>query len=448
MRPAQLQIREAIAAIRRRWKLILIPAVAVTILSIIGVHFAPKKYESSTTILVRRSKVPLTGYEVPMAFEDQLRNFNEILWSQPLLNALADSLGLTAHARSEIDRLAISQTIRGSFSTALLGSDSFRITYYDTDPVRAQRAARVIAELFIQMQLSLENRQNALTVEFYEKKVQEYRAAFDSSVQSLVSAIKQNVGELPQESRSLSAQLDEIQRNIALNDSRMNIQRSALGNLGTLLEKLHAEPDSLPAVISKQAFLDLQRDEVPFASELRSLLARYEDMLRRYTGNYPDVQKLGAQMIEHLERMRKGGESEIARLEVQRDELEKDRARVIEELKQSSTVTRMNTDKESSYDIDRKLYNDMQVNLEQARLAQELGSQGANQFIVIDPAYLPTKPAKSKSMLVMVGFGLGLLLGVLAAVVAELLDTTVRRPRDIEIYQKPVIALLPEGRRD
>ena len=448
MRPAQLQIREVIAAVRRRWKLLLIPTVLVTVLSIVGVQLTPKKYESSTTILVRRSKMQLTGYELPMAFEDQLRNFNEILWSQPLLNSLADSLGLTAHARSEIDRLTVAQGIRGNFSTALLGSDSFRITYYDTDPVRAQRAARVIAELFIQMQLSLENRQNALTVEFYEKKVREYRTAFDSSVQSLVSAIKQNVDELPQETRSLSAQLDEIQRNIALNDSRMKTQQSALGNLGTLLEKLRAEPDSLPDVISKQAFLDLQREEIPFASELRSLVARYEDMLHRYTGNYPNVQKLGGQIIEHLERMRRGGRSEIARLEAQQGELEKNRSRVIEELKKSSTVTRMNTEKESSYDIDRKLYNDMQVNLEQARLAQEVGSQGANQFVVIDPAYLPTRPAKSKSMLIMVGFGLGLLLGVLAAVVAELLDTTVRKPMDIEIYQKPVIALLPEGRRD
>jgi capsular polysaccharide biosynthesis protein len=51
-------------------------------------------------------------------------------------------------------------------------------------------------------------------------------------------------------------------------------------------------------------------------------------------------------------------------------------------------------------------------------------------------------------MLIPAGLGLGFLLGVLAAVLAELFDTTVRLPKDIEIYEKPVIALLPDARDD
>jgi capsular polysaccharide biosynthesis protein len=41
----------------------------------------------------------------------------------------------------------------------------------------------------------------------------------------------------------------------------------------------------------------------------------------------------------------------------------------------------------------------------------------------------------------------GLLLGIISAVIVELLDTTVRGPRQIEVYQKPIIALLPDGDR-
>jgi capsular polysaccharide biosynthesis protein len=39
----------------------------------------------------------------------------------------------------------------------------------------------------------------------------------------------------------------------------------------------------------------------------------------------------------------------------------------------------------------------------------------------------------------------GLMLGLLAAAAAELLDTTIRSPREIESYKKPIIALIPEG---
>jgi capsular polysaccharide biosynthesis protein len=34
-----------------------------------------------------------------------------------------------------------------------------------------------------------------------------------------------------------------------------------------------------------------------------------------------------------------------------------------------------------------------------------------------------------------------------AVILKELLDTTVRSPRDVEVYQKPVIAFITDGQR-
>jgi capsular polysaccharide biosynthesis protein len=45
------------------------------------------------------------------------------------------------------------------------------------------------------------------------------------------------------------------------------------------------------------------------------------------------------------------------------------------------------------------------------------------------------------------GMGFGLLLGILLAVITELFDTTMRSPRYVESYKKPIIALLPDTRR-
>jgi uncharacterized protein involved in exopolysaccharide biosynthesis len=141
-------------------------------------------------------------------------------------------------------------------------------------------------------------------------------------------------------------------------------------------------------------------------------------------------------------------ELSLSKIPSEQQVLEKKRDRIIEQIRESSTMTRMNKDKEESYSINRRMYDEMMMKLDQAKLAREVGNQGANQYVMIDPAFYPTQPASPKYVLIAAGLGLGFLLGVLSAVVAELFDTTVRTPRDIEIYGKPVIALLPDAHED
>jgi uncharacterized protein involved in exopolysaccharide biosynthesis len=449
MHTAQLQIREVIAAARRRWKLILIPAVLVTALGAIAVHLQPKRYESSTTILIRPDKTlnPITGYQVALAYEEQSRNFNEILWSRTILQALADSLGLTKDSKTEAQRLTIGQSLDGNFTTNL-GSGFFRITYRDTDPGRAQRAAQVLADLFIQTKLKFDDRQNALTVKFYERKVQECREDLEASVQSLASEIKGNIDQLPVEERSLYGQLDEVQRDIMATSERMDTQKRALSSLETLQDEMKSNPKALRTEKGRQSLLDLQGKSLPLVSELETLLAQYDETSRRYTVKHPDVEKLESRIASHLRLMAQDIEIALDRIPSEQQVLEKKRDRIIELIRESSTLTRMNKDKEESYSINRRMYDEMMLKLDQAKLAQEVGNQGASQYVMIDPAFYPTEPAKPKYVLILAGFGLGFLLGVLLAVAAELFDTTVRTPRDIEIYEKPIIALLPDAREE
>jgi uncharacterized protein involved in exopolysaccharide biosynthesis len=449
MHPAQLQIREVLAVARRRWKVIVIPTILVAALGVVAVHMQPRRYESSTTILVRpdRTLSPIPGYQIGQAYDDQLRNFNEILWSRRVLSALADSLGLTTHVATEAQRLAIGQSLGANLNTTL-GYGFFRITYRDIDPGRAQRAAQILGNLFIQTKLNVDDRQNALIVQFYEKKVQEYREALEASVQSWASAFKENIDRLPVEERSLYNQLDEIQRDIAATNERMSRYRQALSNIKGLQEEMRSDPNALHTERGRRYLQDLQAKDLPLASDLETLVAQYDEIARRYTAKHPDVEKLESRIAGHLQRMGQAVEATISAIPSEQIALEKKRDETIELLRQSSTMTRMNRDKEESYQINRRMYDEMAMKLDQAKLTQEVGSQGANQYIMIDPAFYPTEPAKPKLMLIPAGLGLGFLLGVLAAVLAELFDSTVRAPKDIEIYEKPVIALLPDASED
>lgn len=450
MRTAQLRTREIVGMFRRRWKMIAIPALLVTTICVIGAFVLPRKYESTTTILVRpdQSIKTLTGYEMMAAFEEQLRNFGEIIMSRRFLEAAVDSMGYSSVGQSEAQQDALVSKVRGALSTSRLGSDSFTILYSDSDPQVAQKGAATIANLFIMTKTELENRQNQQTVDFLEKKVEEYRRLFEASTRSLVTTMKQDVDELPTEIKTLYGQISDLEKDMGANSSKLKVYQDALAVLGTLSDLLKNSPEVLRTESGKQPLLELQREDLPFVNELRSILAKYDESTRRYTAKFPEVDKLEGQLVELLDRMHKGVDNEIYKLQGRQSNLEKRRGQIIEELKKSSVATRTNQDKQSNYDINQKLYNEMKLKLEQARLAFDVGSRGANQFIILDPAALPTHATKPNRMMIMgSGFALGIILGLLLAVVAELFDTTLRTPRHVETYQKPVIALLPDTRR-
>jgi len=61
------------------------------------------------------------------------------------------------------------------------------------------------------------------------------------------------------------------------------------------------------------------------------------------------------------------------------------------------------------------------------------------------PAH-PSKP--NRSQLVFGGLAIGLFLGFLTIIILEILDSTIRYARDIEVYEKPIIAFITEGDRE
>ena len=175
MRSAQITLHEVIAVFRARKRFFVLPTVIITVLCATGAFMLPNKYESSTTILVQRDEIlnPLIGYQmaVAMASEDRLRTFNEIIFSRTTLRKLIDTLGMTDAKTTEEKKQGIIDGVEKAIEIERRGGDSFRITFTDTDPARAQRAAQTLADLFIQTILQVEGQRNEQAVKFFEKKL-------------------------------------------------------------------------------------------------------------------------------------------------------------------------------------------------------------------------------------------------------------------------------------
>jgi protein tyrosine kinase modulator len=442
--PQQFTVTDIKRVIRQRKWLIIVPLVIVTGASILGAYLLPRKYESTTTIWVQRDEIlnPLVSYQmaVQLASADRLETFSEIVYSRKTLEAVIDSLGLGEGVQTGIEWDELIERTRRNIQTFRKSMNSFSLTYIDTDPVRAQRMVSTLANVFIETRLRGESRRNELTVRFFETKLQEYQEKFEQTQTQVLAMVRERMRERPTGSTGLYSRLESIDREITAALKQVKEYNRVDAKLGLF-------PDAFRTDQGKAALAELQTSDIPNAAELRSLLSRYTEVSLRYTPQYPEVGKIEFEIEELLRRIGVAVQNEITSQTARIQQLQQDRTETVQELVNSSVDQQVDIDKESYYKLYRQLYEDMKVKLEQAKTARELGRNAESSFIIIDPARVPAKPSKPNQKLIIIGgFGFGLILGIVSALAAEMLDTRVRTPRDIEVYHLPVIALLPEGR--
>jgi len=437
-----LTIRDVKQFAGRRLKYLVIPPLVVTIICTAGALLLPKKFESSTTIWVQPDEIlnPLVSYQmaVQLASSDRLDTFSEIVYSRKTIETVIDSLGMGAGVDRGIAWDNLIEHIRQNIKIARKGSDSFTISYTDTDPVRAQQMVSGIARTFIETRIKGEARRNELTVDFFERKLREYQEKFESTQHDMVSLLLQRMRERPTGSSGLSSRLEDLDRQIQHLEDKQRADGEALQQLGMFPDGFHSDE-------GKQALALLRRADLPYVDEFRTAMMQYDEVSTRYTPQFPEVGKSENEVLEILRKMRVAVEAEKTGLASQISDMQANRQRIINDMMKYSVDQEEDLAKKSNYGLYQKLYEDMRTKLEQAKITQELGKNAENSFIIIDPARIPAKPSKPNQALIIAG---GIVLGIAAALVAESLDGRLRSYADLEPFHIPVIAMLPELHTD
>ena len=441
MTNAQTSFEEIIDIFRRRKLALIIPVVILTVLGTIGGFIMPKRFESSTTILVQGQGVlnPLVNYTMAVAMQpdDQLSNFNEIVYSTPIIEALMDSLGLGQGGKTELEKQQQVKAVMKSIKTDRNGSDSFTMSFYSNSPETAQKAVSVLAELFIQTKSGFENTKNDFAVQFFAQRLDSLRDKFEESQQELVNSMKQHVTSLPEGDRELYSNISDKDKDIGSLETTVSNYQQALNILKKTLS-------STSGPLDMKSLYEIPLLGVPYADQVQTTLTKYDQMRRTYTDQYPDVQDARANVLQLLGRTEEIIESDITTKQNRIWELEKERNGAIESVQQATTAQSQDQDIQSNFSIYKELYNNMKIKLEQAQANRALEENGERGYVVLDPPQLPTSPSKpNKPLMIGGGFSLGLVIGIFAAGLAELFDSRVRSPKDIEVYNKPVVAYLP-----
>lgn len=430
------------SAAKRRRVLLIVTPILFLVAAFTAVYFIEPTYKSSTTILVEKDETlnPLVLYEIAVhiASEDRLQSLNEIIYSRSTVEVLIDSLNLESGIRTEAEKQLLIEKTQNNIETRSRASDSFEISFYDTNPTRARDGAELLANYFISTKLRMETRRHEETVEFFSNKLQELEERVASQRDRSVTVTSERMRDLPSSADNLQERLQEI--NAQLDEIEWQIVREE--DKLVILSSYQNEENQTEAI---RHLYKLPISEIQFGNELSELLNEYDRLQQQYTESYPRLRALSEQIAGVANRIPPTVESNIRRLNSQKEDLSQQKQRVISDMQQYFVATQRASSQQSDYSIYEGLQNEMRIKLEQAKMTRDIGQRAVDQFIVLDAANIPEKPAyPNKRLILVIALIVGLVMGVAASSVAEMMDTTLRDEKDLH-FQKPIIAYLTSG---
>ena len=201
------------APIRRPW-LVIIPWIATLLLSVAALYTLPKRYRSSTLILIEMEKVP-ESFVPKVATEERSQRLDavrpEILSRTRLEQVVAETRPYPdiASTRQAVD------LIRRQVAVNASGSDGFTIEFVHRNPYKAQEVTNRLATLFITESIKARESQVEDAVpHFPVTQVRDARAELESEEEALRRFKEARMGRLPEQLNTNISTMQMLQQEL------------------------------------------------------------------------------------------------------------------------------------------------------------------------------------------------------------------------------------------
>lgn len=446
----------------------------------------PKVYRASTLILIQQQRVPeeFVRSIISTDIDSRINTISQQINSRSNLENIikqfkifedSETTGMFLEDKIELMRSWISvdlirQDRRGP-------AEAFSISFKGKDPQKVMQVTNALARFVIDENLKVREAQALGTSDFLDDELKEIRLKLEKQESALESYRAQNMGGLPEQLQTNLRILEGLQQQINMKNENM---RYAKNNLIIIQRQIDSENQDEEEPNQDQeaesADRSISEDEVL----LNQMKAALSQLQLSYTDQHPDIIKLKASIQEQEKKIAQMPASPVTEtrrqappdpiqqrrledrlnLQLERDELRlqiqtlENEIREIEAQvqfyqrmiestpKREQELLSLNRDYENIkniYDsmLSRKLESDIAVNMEK--------KQKGEQFRILDAAKVPMRPSEPdmKKLFVMVlGAGIGLGAGLIF--LWEYLDTSFRKPDDLEaMLELPILCTVP-----
>jgi polysaccharide chain length determinant protein (PEP-CTERM system associated) len=480
---------EYFGIVRKRKWLILLPTIAVGLAISYVVFRLPDIYESTTLIVVKPSTLP--NSVVPTIEEEtltrELTSISQVVTSRSSLQPLMEKYDLYKEERRRGEPMellidAMRKQIKVEVNTSNHEiTNGFNITYRGREPKTTQAVAAELAGKYIDEQTKSTINGGASAKQFIEEQVRQAKEELDTIDAERLKYLQENLDHIPSQSQALVGRLTALhegQKALIAEQGRSRdlaaAYRSQLADITKSYQEemaLSAENTTDPKTTVAWANLVAKKSELE--NELQSLLSQYKE-------KHPDVvakkQQLDAvkrdqdQMIadwkdrieERKQKLQQLSDPRILSLKTQIAIMDGDTERQQKLLNETNqqiaeldsrinaipnaevgleAIDREYQTKKANYDSLLAQQQKVVIGADAAKDQQSSGIQ------LVDPANLPEQPvAPKRFMLTLAGFGIGLAIGFLLAIVFELRRLfTIQTTEDAKHYTGlPVLASIPE----
>lgn len=437
---------------RHLWKILAFVAACLLVTAIV-IARSPRLYESTATINVDfQTPLGVVGQQTiegdnvdPDTF---LATQLKLIESDSVLRPVAEQFNLlNSNAQkssgdpAKMQRIASAPVSLGGLSVSRpVGTYLLLVKYRSTDPQRAADVANAVARSYIAHNYNLRIESSANVSSFMEKQLDELKAKMEQSNIALAAYQKDLDVINPDEKTSiLSARLTQLTSDYTAAQEDRVSKEAALDTIKS--GSLAAEQ-----VSSQGSGLAKLNDDVVQAQR------HFDTVKATYGSSHPEYRKAATQLAEVEKEFEDARQSTIEKVAAQYSEalnreqmIEKDLTETKAEWDSLSTQTFEYQQLKHDADADKALYDELVRKIREADINS--GFQ-ANNISISDPARPSLYPVSPKiRMDLMMAFLLSLIGAIGAAILHDLLDTTLRDPAEASRFLgAEVIASLPVDR--
>lgn len=381
--------------------------------------------------------------------------------------------------------------------------EAFSLSFQGKDPVMVMNVTNELASLFIEENLKIREQMVEGTTEFLDNELKSLKETLERQEARIGEFKRMNMGELPQQLEANLRSLDRIQSDLlATQLAKQSAQDRKLVLEKTVeltrqrIEKAATQGGVDDNTLLESGIIPSTTDRPPSPLMLKLIQKKMDlsNLQTEYKESYPDIIMLKREIQELEDQvaltemseagtlpagLREPGESNRGRAPVSVPTgFELERAHIVEIQSQLRAIdVELNTLKERERGLQKQIqvyerrvesvpareqelavlerdYENTKKNYESlldkklnAKISENLEKrQKGEQFRILDPANLPERPFKPVPLQIgLMGIAGGLGVGVALAFIREKLDSSIRKPEEVErITSVPVLASIPD----